>query len=140
MSGHEDVPTMVSEWVEKPEHDFAAAIQILKLGQRMPTDTVSFHAQQCIEKYLKALLILQGDDAPRTHDVEVLLELVSPRNRPVLGASENEWLTRYAAEVRYPSSKYPSLTEARHAVALARRVRAQVRKLLPKTALDLRSD
>ena len=35
------------------------AVHTLKLGADGPTDTVCFHAQQCIEKYLKALLVLR---------------------------------------------------------------------------------
>jgi HEPN domain-containing protein len=132
MPAGEDLRPIVSEWVAKAEDDLTAALQILKLGKRAPTGTVSFHAQQCVEKYLKALLVVQGDEVPRTHDIEVLLELVVPSNRPVLTAREKERLTRYAAEIRYPGSPNPSLTEARDAVALARRVRAGVRKILPK--------
>ena len=31
----------------------------LRMGKDCPTDTVCFHAQQCAEKYLKALLVLR---------------------------------------------------------------------------------
>jgi len=32
-------------------------------------DTVRFHAQQRVEKYLKALLVVSGRDFPKTHDM-----------------------------------------------------------------------
>jgi hypothetical protein len=42
-------------------------------------------------------------------------------------------LTRYATVTRYPGDYEPiTLTEARRAVTLARRVRRQVQRLLPK--------
>jgi hypothetical protein len=41
-----------------------------------PFDTVCFHCQQAVEKYLKALLTLLGIPAPRTHDLEVLHKLL----------------------------------------------------------------
>jgi len=135
MRGHEETARILAEWVDKAEHDLLTAVHTLKLGKRTPTETVSFHAQQCVEKYLKALLVLQDVVVPRTHDIEVLLGIVSPRNRPMLNAFEQQQLTEYAADVRYPSVGNPSLAEAREAVALARRVRAQARKILPKAAL-----
>ena len=46
----EAVLTVVREWIVKAEHDLTAAAQILKLGKATPTETVGFHAQQCVEK------------------------------------------------------------------------------------------
>jgi HEPN domain-containing protein len=34
----------------------------------------TFHAQQCVEKYLKALLVAPGLAFPRTHDLTALDE------------------------------------------------------------------
>jgi len=34
------------------------AVHTLKMGRDCPTDTVCFHSQQCIEKYIKAFLVL----------------------------------------------------------------------------------
>jgi HEPN domain-containing protein len=39
-----------------------------------PFDTVCFHAQQCAEKYLKALLLQAGSEPPKTHDLRLLLQ------------------------------------------------------------------
>ena len=50
------------EWVSKAEGDFATAGREIK-ARKMPNyDAVCFHAQQCAEKYLKA--ILQENDVP----------------------------------------------------------------------------
>ena len=51
---------VLREWVEKAENDLTAACQILKLGKFAPMDTVCFHAQQCVEKYLKSILVYHG--------------------------------------------------------------------------------
>jgi len=48
-------------------------------------------------------------------------------------------LTRYATVTRNPGDYEPiTLTEARRAVTLARRVRRQVRRWLPKQSLQAR--
>ena len=39
-------------------------------------NAVCFHAQQCIEKYLKAILILEKVVPPRTHDLIELNQLL----------------------------------------------------------------
>ncbi len=58
MPERDRILAVVAEWVEKAEHDLTAASHTLKLGKQCPTDTVCFHAQQCVEKYFKAVLAL----------------------------------------------------------------------------------
>ncbi|MGJ3248491.1 MAG: HEPN domain-containing protein [Elainellaceae cyanobacterium] len=66
-------------------------------------DAVFFHAQQCIEKYLKACLQEANIAFSKTHDLASLLDLLLPTIpdwaslRPTLDA-----LTVYAVEFRYP--------------------------------------
>ena len=67
---------IVQQWVLKAEHDLTTAAITLKLGTHGPTDTICFHAQQCVEKYLKALLAWHGVDAPKTHNIKRLLPLL----------------------------------------------------------------
>ena len=56
MPDPDKVTAVVSEWVAKAENDLKSAALILRAGKDCPTDTVCFHAQQVVEKYLKALL------------------------------------------------------------------------------------
>lgn len=139
MPGDENVVAAVREWVEKAENDLANAAHTLKLGKRCPTDTVCFHAQQCVEKYMKALLTLLEIDSPRTHSVDGLLLLIPSRARPSITDDEQDRLTEYATVTRYPGDYEPiSLAEARRAVGIARRVRKDIRKHLPDAALRRR--
>ena len=109
------------------------AVHTLKLGQDCPTDTVGYHAQQCVEKYLKAILISLKIDFSRTHDLGQLISFLPGRSKIQLTVSEQRQLTDYAVIARDPGSYEPiSLAEARNAVRLARRVRKQIRKYLSK--------
>lgn len=131
--------TIVQEWVARAENDFKSAAHLLKMKNYCPTDTVCFHAQQCIEKYLKVLLVMQGTDFPKTHDLERLLALIPRPKRPELANEEQDRLTDYATITRYPGDYEPiSLAEARRAVRIARRVRTEIRKTLPKKAFRRR--
>lgn len=137
MPAHERALAVVRGWVEKAESDLTNATLALGAGKACPADTVAFHAQQCAEKYLKAFLAFSGLDFPRTHDIEELVALMGAGVRVQLSVQEQRQLTAYGTVTRYPGDYEPiTVAEARRAVALARRVRAAVRKLLPKDALQ----
>ena len=131
-----NVIIVIREWLAKAENDLKNAVHTLTLGKDCPTDTVCFHAQQCVEKYIKAFLVFRAIVFPKTHNIHVLRALLPPKLRPKLEHKVQDRLTRYATVLRYPGagSDVP-LTEARQAVAIARRVRKEVRKHLPRAAL-----
>jgi HEPN domain-containing protein len=132
--------TLIREWLAKADNDLTTAAHTLKLGKDCPTDTVCFHAQQCVEKYLKALLVFRATPFPKTHDIHSLRNLLPPRLRPKLDRMTQDRLTRYATVLRYPSpGPDVPLPEARRAVAVARRIRREVRQHLPRAALRRRS-
>jgi HEPN domain-containing protein len=127
---------VIREWLAKADNDLKTAAHTLKLGRDCPTDTVCFHAQQCVEKYVKALLTFQETAFPRTHDIHVLRALLPPKLRPKLDNKAQDRLTQYATVTRYPGAGPDvPLREARNAVAIARRVRREVRRHLPRAAL-----
>ena len=88
---------------------------------------VCFHAQQAVEKLLKALLVFCGVPFARTHDVIQLVQMLPRDLAPAIPLADLAPLNRYAVEARYPIGEEP-LTgdEARAAIALSRRVRAAV--------------
>ncbi len=132
----DEITRVVRQWVQKAENDLKTAAHTLKLGSAGPTDTVCFHAQQCVEKYLKALLVLQGIEFERVHHISALIARLPARLRPDLTPEEQERLTDYAVSTRYPGDyERISLAEARQAVQIARRVRKHIRPLLPKATL-----
>jgi len=89
-----------------------------------------FHAEQCAEKYLKAVLVLHGKAFPKTHDLLALSNLCAQAGVIVpVDADELDRLSAYAVQVRYPGEG-PRLEEARHAMEVAKAVRRFVRSLL----------
>ncbi len=129
---------VASEWVKKAEDDLTTAAHTLKLGKACPTNTVCFHAQQCVEKYLKACLVCQNTPFPKMHEIEALISLIPKGIRPELSLDEQATLPEYAVGPRYPGWREVPVIEARRAVALARRVKRHVRSVLPKKALRWR--
>lgn len=136
MPANAETLRVIHQWVQKAENDLKNATHTLKLGATCPTDTVCFHAQQCVKKYLKALLVSEGKDISKTHHIGALMQLLPGTIRPNLTPEEQELLTDYAVSTRYPSDDETiSLPEAKRAVRIARRIRHPVRALLPPASL-----
>jgi HEPN domain-containing protein len=123
--------SIVRQWVEKAEHDLRNAEHTLTMEEDCPFDTVCFHAQQCAEKYLKALLLSQSLDFPKTHDLRVLVQLILSKFSLNLDMAELVKLNRYSIESRYPGDWDPiARLDAEEAVAIAQRVRQIIRNSL----------
>jgi HEPN domain-containing protein len=91
---------------------------------------VCFHAQQCAEKYLKALLVHLGAAFPKTHDLR--LDLIPSAIAPDLRREQVIPLNRYVIEGRYPGEWEPiTMAEARRALEMAQGVRQAVLRRLP---------
>lgn len=132
MSASPEACRVARQWIEKAEGDLLTAEHTLSLGTECPTDTVCYHAQQCVEKYIKALLTLEGIDFPKTHDIAELVALLPDLGATGLTAEQQERLTRFATVTRYPGD-YPPITlaETRTAVEIAKSARARLRGCLP---------
>lgn len=127
MNEQPEVLCLVRQWVGKAEEDLTNAEYTLTMRENCPFSTICFHAQQCVEKYLKALLTQYGEAFPRTHD---LLELVRLMPGPVkmgLRLREISLINRYAVEARHPGNWEPiTRADAEEAVVIAQEVRAVI--------------
>ncbi len=63
----EIVKGIASKWIEKAEKDLLTAERELSF-QDPVTDTVCFHCQQAVEKYLKAFLVFHQVYFTKTHE------------------------------------------------------------------------
>lgn len=121
---------VIEEWIAKAEGDFVTATREMAATESPNLDAVCFHAQQCIEKYLKALLISCGVMPRKTHDLTVLDRLAAPAcagwRWPV---EELRLLTRAAVMFRYPGES-AERAEATAALDICTRMRDRLRGLL----------
>jgi HEPN domain-containing protein len=93
----------VLEWVKKAEQDYQTA-EVMARKRKIPVpDVVGFHSQQCIEKYLKALLVLKKTEFPKTHDLIELLE-IAIATEPLLETRRPDLriLNPFSVQFRYP--------------------------------------
>ena len=113
--------TISQEWILKAEGDFATAMREYRARKSLNHDAACFHAQQCIEKYIKAALIADQTPFWRIHDLEVLLDLALLKH-PLWESmrSDTQLLTQYAVQFRYPGESADK-EEARDAIAAMKR-------------------
>lgn len=120
---------VVEQWVRKAEGDYRTAAREL-VAAEPNYDAVCYHAQQCIEKLLKALLIAQSLLPPRTHDLNTLAALLGVTPRPWhWPEADLRLLTRAATGFRYPGEEAGE-PESQAALDICSRARADLLAIL----------
>jgi len=119
----EAVKTAVARWLAKAANDLRTAETMLSVVPPV-VDTSCYHAQQCVEKCLKAFLTAADRHVERTHSLPRLVELCAEME-PAFGclADVGVELTGYASQSRYPDDwREIPVDEALAAVEKARMV------------------
>jgi HEPN domain-containing protein len=99
-------------WLEKARGDLAAARRCSE-ALDVPGWVIGFHCQQAVEKALKGLLILLGCEAPRTHDVARLADLILGAGGRCPVADESlEAVAPFAVDDRYPLLSAPEVARS----------------------------
>ena len=122
----------VKEWIDKAERDLATAGRELAAFEQANYDAVCFHAQQCIEKLMKALLIHLDVMPTKTHDLAFLDQLLTPVCPGWSWSSDDlRFLSRAAVAFRYPGES-AERDDAAQAVDIATRMREKLLLLFKK--------
>ena len=121
----------VLEWINKAEQDYETAETMARKRKSSVPDIVGFHCQQCVEKYLKAFLVLKKVDFPKTHDLIEILERAADKD-PFLEIfrSELRMLNPFSVQFRYPGEG-ATIDDAKAALKSMRRVRKFLREKIP---------
>lgn len=93
---------IVKMWFKKAGNDLKNMENNLNSAD-VPADSVCFHAQQAIEKYIKGATVYYGENVTKTHDLVHLLTAIG-KHIPELNDFENELdeISHYGVEIRYP--------------------------------------
>ena len=93
----------IKEWIEKADHDLGSA-KIIYLHLPDYFDTIAFHCQQSVEKYIKAILIYYKIDFIKSHDLVYLLDLLSRKIEiDELKFKKAFTLNNFGVQIRYPN-------------------------------------
>ena len=81
------------------------AARLLAADAQQTGDVIGFHAQQAVEKAIKAVLVASGIAIPYTHDLGFLLDILGEHTISVPGSlADADWLTPWAVAARYGAS------------------------------------
>lgn len=90
-----------AEWFERGRHDIETA-QLL-YDERGYADSIAYHIQQAVEKYLKGYLILYERKPPRIHELDTLLNHIGTFDNSFIDFLDLcEKVSRYYIEDRCP--------------------------------------
>lgn len=82
--------------------DDEEAMRLLSASPKPLVGIIGFHAQQSVEKRLKALLSIRRITFPKTHDIEQLLDRLESSGLSIpLAVQEAAGLSPYAVHMRY---------------------------------------
>ncbi len=121
---------LARQLLQRAADDEAAANAMLNVGS--VTDAiVGFHAQQGVEKSMKAVLAANGVEFPFTHDIDDLVALCTNAGHPLPGDLRDvDRLTGYAAAARY-GAEDPELVDRETALRWVTAAVAWARGIVP---------
>lgn len=116
----DDKRITIARWFIKAEHDIVTARRSLE-KEPILTDMACFHAQQCVEKSLKAFLVFKDCQVEKTHDVGKLVDACGKLDGSFLEKLPDlRGMSAYAITERYPDDwREILLDEAQGAVKKA---------------------
>jgi HEPN domain-containing protein len=128
----------VRSWLEIALEDLQTGVAAL--NRRPPlARTAAFHAQQAVEKALKAFLVWKAVEFEKIHDLEELAELCVRADAAFAGwPTRLAPLTAFAVRFRYPGPPRPMLEQVRAAMVIAEEVWEFVTARLPAQAVPPR--
>jgi len=111
---------IVKAWLNKADRDLIVANREINLDKPL-TDIICFHAQQAVEKMMKAYLIFLEVEFHKTHDIEDLVVQAAKKDLEIIKLKDKgAELTPYAVESRYPEFSEPSLSDTKIVLEIAK--------------------
>jgi HEPN domain-containing protein len=129
MSPHETLVVETRAWLDRARADLHACVALIAAG--LPAEAL-FHAQQCAEKAMKAVLTWHQVSFKKTHDLDELKQACLPYAGDATAQLTGvERLSQYAWRFRYPGAAYtPERTEAEEAQKRAGQLLGSITALL----------
>ena len=117
-------------WLFRANEDIAVIEKLFESEPELYASTICFHAQQAVEKFLKAFLVFHNIDFPKTHDLDYLLlecKKIDTKNFDIdLGS-----LTDFGVSIRYPDDFYlPDKDETAQYRGIALKVKIVIENII----------
>lgn len=120
-----------NEWLKFARFDLLTIESIAK--SIFVSQSITFHAQQAVEKSIKAYLVANNKRFPKTHDIGKLLDIIREVDVDLSKKLRHlEILTEYAISFRYPEAAKSKITKAKalRAIKIAIDANSQIKKAI----------
>lgn len=128
------VQSWIGRWLRLADGDLAMARVAMANDDFEVFELVGFHAQQAVEKGVKAYLVRHSIEFGDTHDIDMLVSYVRTVDGTLAAKLDPAvTLTRYAVGTRYPG-RYANVSreQGEAAVRIAENVRAEILPLITR--------
>jgi len=121
------------DWRILAERDMTVADHLANTMIPVPTEIIAFHCQQAVEKYLKGVLTVFGEEPPYIHDLDDLCSLAEKhRSSFVSIASLCTIITQFSSQPRYDRGIDLSEADMRLVLAHTKTIRDFLQKEIPE--------
>ena len=121
------------EWRLLAERDMAVADHLAKTMVPAPTEIIAFFCQQAVEKYLKGVLTILGEEPPYTHDLDKLCKLVQKNRSSFVSISSLcTIITHFSIQPRYDFGIDLSEADMRLVLTHTKTIRDFLHKEIPE--------
>ena len=125
------------DWRLLAERDLTVADYLAANMRPLPTEIIAFHCQQAVEKYLKGVLVILGEEPPYIHNVDKLCIMVE-KHRPsfVSISSLCSIITHFSVQPRYDLGLSLSEADMQLVLAHTKTIREFLQKEVPELFRD----
>jgi HEPN domain-containing protein len=95
----------LKNWLFRANEDILVIENLFGSEPKIFSSSICFHAQQAVEKFLKAFLVYHDIDFPKTHDLDFLLLECKKINYIIFDINLGS-LTDFGVSIRYPDDFY----------------------------------
>jgi len=120
----------IEQWLFRANEDLAVIDRLAGEDIGYYTSSICFHAQQSVEKFLKAFLVFHDYDFPKTHDLDFLL-MQCQKYDPSFSNIDLKSLSEFGVSVRYPDDFYiPEVNETKEYISISKEIKNIVEGLI----------
>jgi HEPN domain-containing protein len=102
MAKHAKQTNTPEDWRILAERDITVADHLAATMVPVPSEIITFHCQQAVEKYLKGTLVIFGEEPPYIHDLDDLCSMAEKHRPSFLSiASLCTIITQFSIQPRY---------------------------------------
>jgi HEPN domain-containing protein len=122
-----------NDWQLLAERDLSVAEHLANNMHPLPTEIIAFHCQQTVEKYLKGVLTVLGNDPPYIHDLPKLCKIAENYKSSFASISSLcSIITHFSIQPRYDHGISLSEEDMRLVLSHTKTIKEFLQKEIPE--------